>query len=92
MEDYEENENLKKAKEDLDDFNEEDEEYLMAAKRIMAIADKQAIEEAGFDKGLEAGEKKSQISIAKRMLKQNLDIDIISKCTGLSKEEIEKLK
>lgn len=88
MEDYEENENLKKAKSNLYEFNAEQEEYINAARRIMAIADKQAIEEAGFDKGLEA----KKIEIAKNMLKDNVDIKIISKYTGLSIEEIEKLK
>ena len=29
--------------------------------------------------------------IAKEMLKNNIDIEIIIKCTGLSKKEIEKL-
>lgn len=88
MEDYEENESLKKAKDALDDFNEEDEEDLMAAKRIMAIADKMAIEEAGFDKGMET----KKIEITKKMLKKSMDINEISEITGLSIEEIEKLK
>lgn len=87
MEDYEENENLKKAKSNLYEFNEEREECLNAARRIMAIADKQAIEEAGFDKGMEA----KKIEIAKKLLKQNVDINIISNATGLSIEEIENL-
>ena len=37
------------------------------------------------------GEMKKQIEIAKKMLSNNLSLTIISECTGLSKEEIEKL-
>ena len=32
------------------------------------------------------------MKIAKSMLEENIDIDIISRCTGLSKEKIKKLK
>lgn len=35
--------------------------------------------------------KKKQQEIAKNMLKENIDISIIIKCTGLTKEEIELL-
>ena len=38
------------------------------------------------------GKKESKVEIAKNMLINNLSITIISDCTGLSKEEIEKLK
>ena len=38
------------------------------------------------------GQKESKVEIAKNMLINNLSITIISDCTGLSKEEIEKLK
>ena len=42
-------------------------------------------------KGREQGIKNRNIEIAKNMIKENIDIDIISKITGLTKEEIEKL-
>lgn len=38
------------------------------------------------------GQKKEKIEIAKKMLAQNIEIDVISKLTELSKEEIIKLK
>lgn len=38
------------------------------------------------------GEMKKQVEIAKNMLKDNLPITTIVKYTGLSKEEIEKLR
>ena len=42
--------------------------------------------------GRQEGEIKKQIEIAKNMLKDNLPISTIIKYTGLSKEEVEKLK
>lgn len=58
--------------------------------------DQKAIEDAGFDKGLKAGMqvgiKQEKIAIAKNMKKQNIDIEIICKVTGLSIEEIRSLE
>ncbi len=46
----------------------------------------------GIEKGIIQGENKREREIAKDMLKKNLDIDLISDITGLSKEEINNLK
>ena len=43
-------------------------------------------EEKGLAKGLKKGERKQQIAIAKNLLKNKVDIDIIIKSTGLTKE------
>ena len=45
----------------------------------------------GLDKGLKEGEKKGKIEMAKNMLKEGLDINLISKLSGLSVKEIEEL-
>jgi predicted transposase/invertase (TIGR01784 family) len=45
----------------------------------------------GLQKGLEEGQKDQKITIAKSMLEQKMDIDLIVKLTGLSKEEVQKL-
>ena len=42
--------------------------------------------------GEKIGTQKSKIEIAKKMLKDKLDIEVIMNYTGLTKEEIEKLK
>ena len=50
--------------------------------------------EKGIQEGLKKGLqklKKEKIIIAKKMLKQKLDIEMIVKITGLSKEDVEKL-
>ena len=44
-----------------------------------------------YQKGLEEGTKERNIEIAKSMLQENLLVEIITKCTGLKPEEIEKL-
>ena len=48
--------------------------------------------EEGLREGIKEGSYKRNIEIAKTMLKDNMDIEIISKYTNLSKEELEKIK
>lgn len=45
----------------------------------------------GMELGIQEGIKQNQIKITKNLLKENIDINIISKTTGLTYEEIEKL-
>ena len=45
----------------------------------------------GIKKGEKLGEQKKEIQIVKSMLKENADINFISKVTGLTKEEIENI-
>ena len=42
--------------------------------------------------GIEQGTKNAKIEMAKKLLNQNVDIKIISETTGLSVEDINKLK
>ena len=80
-------ESIKKAKEVLDEISEDEHEQYLAHLREKYIFERQGIEEAGFDKGVKA----SKIEIAKKLKENNIDIEIITKCTGLTKEEIEEL-
>ena len=48
--------------------------------------------EVGIEKGILQGSKEKDLENAKNALKLGLDIKTISKITGLSMEEIEKLK
>lgn len=82
------NEAVKKAKEVLDEISGDEREEELAFQRLMYKMDIKATEAAGYDKGLEAG----KTEIARKMLERNSDIDFIIECTGLTKEEIEKLK
>ena len=48
--------------------------------------------EKGMEKGLKEGEKKKSLEVAKKLLAYNTPLDIIANSTGLSIEEIKKLK
>ncbi len=66
---------------------------------IIGLYDKELYDEAmeyhrlrhAREDGMEEGEKKKSLEIAKNMLKKNMEINFISECTGLSIEEIRKL-
>ena len=45
----------------------------------------------GKKEGKEEGIKENKLSVAKRMLEKNIDINVISECTGLSEKEIKTL-
>lgn len=63
--------------------------YAMTQGRSEGI--KQGIKE-GIEQGIEQGIEKTKIEIAKNLLLQNVKLEVIEKSTGLSKEEIKKLK
>ena len=92
----EENENLKEAVEKLDRISEDEKMQRIIELREKAIRDEHAIYDKGLDDGIEEGKAKGarekQIEIAKSMLKENMDIEMIIKITGLTKQEIEKLQ
>ena len=103
----EENENIKAAKEELDKINMDKRERELAELREKAIRDEIAIRKSGYregleegikegmkegiEKGINKGSKNEKINIAKNLLKEKINIELISKATGLSIEEIEEL-
>ena len=48
--------------------------------------------EQGIEKGIEQGIEEEKLEIAKELLNNNVQVDIIMKSTGLTKEEINNLK
>ena len=98
--DVKENEEIGKAKKVLEEISQDEHERYLAELRQKYIMDKKAIEDAGFDKGLETGieqgikqgKEEKTIDIAKKLKKEIVDINIISKTTGLTEEEIKNLK
>jgi predicted transposase YdaD len=46
----------------------------------------------GLQKGVEKGQKEREISITKKMLKQDISVEMIVKLTGLLEKEVKKLK
>ena len=49
-------------------------------------------EQAGFEKGEQAGAKQEKKTIALQMLKEGMKVELISRLTGLTADEIEKLQ
>lgn len=98
------NEEIKKAKEQLDKISQDENERRLAELREKAVRDEMAIRDSGikegYKKGLEDGEKKGEekgfiegkINIAKNMLKANIDKKNISELTGLTIEQIENIQ
>ena len=103
LEDKDELRNLVKGDKELENMEKRIEE-LSYNEDIIGLYDKEAYDKMAHDidvaearkEGIEHGRKEatseSKIEIAKNMLNLNIDIDTISKSTGLTKEEIEGLK
>ena len=100
----EENKGVKKAKKELDKISKSEHEAYLAELRLKYIRDKKAeidfAKDEGYEEGLAEGKKEGKkegikqrnIEIAKKLLKENVSFKIIISATGLTKEEIEKLK
>ena len=102
-----ENEEVKKAKEVLDELSQNEHERRLAELREKYIMDQKATEAAGYDKGLERGMKRGlseglerglkqgaknkTIELAKKLKDKGVDINLINETTGLSIEEINNL-
>ena len=74
-----------------DDFTCDDEALDLIEQRLIWEIDYNTFIKEAREEGEEKGKKENQVKIVKSMLKENMSIDIISKVTGLSKEEIEKI-
>lgn len=96
----EKNEEIKEAMEELEIISGDAEARRLAELRQKYILDQNScIDEAverglkkGIEEGIEKGIKNNKIEVAKRMLKQNMNIELICQITDLTKEEIEKIK
>ncbi|MBP3597336.1 MAG: Rpn family recombination-promoting nuclease/putative transposase, partial [Clostridia bacterium] len=90
------NEYIKKAEEELEYLSGDEEVRRLAFLREKAIRDEISAREAGRQEGkqegLRAGRQEEKIETAKKMLEKNIDILIISEITGLTEEEIKKIK
>ena len=90
-----ENEEVKKANSVLHIMSEDEELQRLAELREKWDLDERSAIQNAKDDGIEEGEKrgkqKEKIEIAKKLKEMNMKIEDISKATGLTKEEIEKL-
>lgn len=87
-----ENENIKKAEEELEYLTGDEEIKRLAFLREKAIMDEKDAMSKAKREGIKEGIKESRIDIAKKMLNKGIDIETISEITELEKEEVEKLK
>ena len=91
-----ENKNVKKADKVLERISKDPKEReryeaILKAEFNQKISS-QKFEERGEARGKIIGEKQKQIEIAKKMLNKNKPIEEIAEFTGLTEEEVNKLK
>ena len=90
-----ENEKVKKAEEELEYLRGDEAERRIAYLRETAEIDRKfamtAARDQGRAEGRSEGKIEEKIEIAKKMLAEEMDINLIIKITGLTKDEIEKL-
>ena len=87
---------IKRAREVLEEISRDKRERYLAGLREQYLLNQKRIEEEGYNDGLKdgklQGQKEENKKIAKNLLKLNMSIEQIEEATGLTKEEIEKLK
>ena len=93
------NEYIKKAKEKLDEINQNEEERRLAEIRERTIRDEMAIRDSGYidgkNDGIKQGKKEGKVETKKEMIKEmiknNISFEVILKITHMSKSEVEEL-
>lgn len=87
---------IEKAKKNLEEISNDEHERYLAHLREKHIRDQYAIEKHGYQRGIKEGLDRGRIEkqkeIVRKMLEENINIDIIMSVTGLQQEEIEKIK
>ena len=90
------NEEIEKAKKELEKLAMNPEDRELYELRLKAIRDEMNIRYSGYidgkAEGIAEGKTKGKIEIAKKLLRKKMSIQDIVEVTGLSIEEIEKLK
>lgn len=87
----EENEEVKKTVEVLDELSLSEEERELYEYRQKALLDEIDRIDYMSKKRFREGQEQTQIEIAKKMLSKNIPVEEIEEITGLTKEEIENL-
>lgn len=87
-----ENKEIKKANEEYQYLTGDEAERRIAFLRDKAIRDEKSMLQGARDEGIEQGIKQEKMQIAQKLLKMKMPIRQIMDATGLTKEEIEKLK
>ena len=88
----EENEDIKEAKEELDKISQDD---ILRRKALRAELERMDYEQCMYEAkrdGMKEGIEKNKMETAIKMLQKGIDIETIIEVTGLTKEEINKIK
>ena len=85
------NEGVKKAKEKLEEISNDPIMQRIADWKEKYILEMNTTKTDGYNEGLKQGEINEKKEIAKKLKQDNMSLDYISKITGLSIDEIEKL-
>ena len=92
----EKNEDVKKAIITVKEMSEDEKMERLAELREKAIRDEKALYNTGIregkELGREEGERKNKIEVISRMLKDNMDIELIKKYANATDEEIEEAR
>lgn len=87
-----ENKELKEANNKLEQISQDEKMQRIAEWRQKGIWDENTAINHAMQKGIQEGVKESKKEIAIKLLKENVDIELICKVTSLTKEEIEKIR
>ena len=87
----EENKYLKQARKELEHLSGDPDFKRLLESRAGFLRDVDAKMYVAREEGKEEGKKQNQLEIARRMKKENIDIEQISRITNLTREEIEEL-
>ena len=102
-EDMKENEDIRKAKEELEKIKQNEKDLRLAELRMKYILDQNWFRNSGFregkkegmkegiKEGIKEGEKRKQLEIARKLLSLKMSIDPIIEITGLTEEEIKSI-
>lgn len=88
----ENNENIKEAKEKLEEISNDEIMQRLADWREAAEHDEASVRNMAFNEGMINGAKQRDFEIAKKMREKGMDINTIAELTGLTIKEIENIK
>ena len=86
------NEKIKSALDDMEYLTGDEELQRLAELRESSAIDRGLAMSYARKQGVKQGIKENQIETARKLLKKNVSIDIILEVTGLTKEELERIK
>jgi len=86
-----ENEDIRKANEELEKIQDDEYEQYLAHLRLKHIMDTKAVEAYGYDKGIEEGIKQAKKEAILNMYKKKIKIEDICNILTLNKEDVKKI-